>query len=108
MKTNEELKALKAEVDALKDKLAELTNEELAQVSGGIPPIDEFQVDLDPNEREHTCEMETTTGPAAERVFEKNDVITCSPATQIPKLETAISKRRRQRYVSGELPGMEL
>ena len=107
MKTNEELKALKAEADALKDKLAELTNEELAQVSGGIPSMDEFQVDLDPFEKRRTDEMEVATGPAAEQVPEKNDVID-SPATQIPKLETAIEKRRRQRYVSGELPGMEL
>ena len=40
MKTKEELNALKEEVEALNKKLAELTEEELAQVSGGVsaPP----------------------------------------------------------------------
>ena len=35
MKTKEELNALKEEVAALNKKLAELTDEELAQVAGG-------------------------------------------------------------------------
>ena len=35
MKTQEELNALKEEVETLNKKLAELTEEELAQVSGG-------------------------------------------------------------------------
>ena len=35
MKTQEELNALKEEVETLNKKLAELTDEELAQVSGG-------------------------------------------------------------------------
>ena len=35
MKTKEELNALKEEVETLNKKLAELTDEELAQVSGG-------------------------------------------------------------------------
>ena len=41
MKTKEELTALKNEVETLNKKLAELTEEELAQVSGGqrIPVI---------------------------------------------------------------------
>ena len=34
MKTNEEIKALKEEVEALNKKLAELTKEELKQVTG--------------------------------------------------------------------------
>ncbi len=38
MKTKEELNALKEEVEALNKKLAELTEEELAQVSGGVRP----------------------------------------------------------------------
>ena len=38
MKAKEELNALKAEVEALNKKLAELTDEELAQVSGGSVP----------------------------------------------------------------------
>ena len=39
MKTKEELNALKEEVEALNRKLAELTEEELAQVTGGdMPP----------------------------------------------------------------------
>ena len=36
MKTPEELKELKEEVEALSKKLAELTDEELEQVSSGI------------------------------------------------------------------------
>ena len=36
MKTKEELNALKKEVEALNAKLAELAEEELAEVSGGI------------------------------------------------------------------------
>ena len=43
MKTKEELNALKVEVETVNKKLAELTEEELAQVSGGqgikIPTI---------------------------------------------------------------------
>ena len=35
MKSNEELNALKEEVETVSRKLAELTDEELAQVSGG-------------------------------------------------------------------------
>lgn len=35
MKTPEELNALKAEVEAVKEKLADLTEEELKQVPGG-------------------------------------------------------------------------
>ena len=38
MKTKEELNALKEEVEALNKKLAELSEEELAQVFGGIYP----------------------------------------------------------------------
>ena len=36
MKTKEELNALKEEVETLNKKLAELTDEELEQVSGGV------------------------------------------------------------------------
>ena len=36
MKTEEEVNALKAEVEALNKKLHELTEEELEQVTGGI------------------------------------------------------------------------
>ena len=36
MKTAEELNSLKNEVDTLKKKLAELTDDELAQVIGGV------------------------------------------------------------------------
>ena len=38
MKTPEELNALKEEVETLNKKLAELTDEELKQVAGGIAP----------------------------------------------------------------------
>ena len=38
MKSKEELNDLKEEVETLNKKLAELTDEELAQVAGGIEP----------------------------------------------------------------------
>ena len=38
MKTKEELDALKEEIETLNKKLAELTEEELKQVSGGAEP----------------------------------------------------------------------
>ena len=38
MKTKEELNALKEEVENVNKKLAELTDEELAIVTGGIEP----------------------------------------------------------------------
>ena len=38
MKTKEELSALKEEVEAVNEKLQELTEEEFAQVSGGSAP----------------------------------------------------------------------
>ena len=38
MKTKEELNALKEEVETLNKKLHELTEEELAQVAGGVLP----------------------------------------------------------------------
>ena len=45
MKTKEELKALKEEVETLNKKLAELTDEELAQVSGGVVlPVNPYTV----------------------------------------------------------------
>lgn len=46
MKTKEELNALKEEVEALNKKLAELTDEEFAQVSGGYTP-DHYWTDLE-------------------------------------------------------------
>ena len=39
MKTKEELNALKEEAETLNRKFAELTEEELAEVSGGVGPI---------------------------------------------------------------------
>ena len=36
MKTKEELNKLKEEVEAVNEKLAELTEEEIAQVNGGV------------------------------------------------------------------------
>ena len=38
MKSKEELNALKEEIENLNQKLAELTEEELTQVSGGFEP----------------------------------------------------------------------
>ena len=41
MKTEEELNALKEEIETVKKKLAELTEEELTQVTGGFDPRDQ-------------------------------------------------------------------
>ena len=55
MKTTEELNALKKELEALNRKLAELTEDELGQVSGGnekyiIQPGREIRVLVSPEE----------------------------------------------------------
>ena len=42
MKSSEELNALKAEVETLNAKLAELNEEELAQVAGGTDSTDDW------------------------------------------------------------------
>ena len=47
MRFKEELNTLKEEVEAVSRKLHELTDEELAQVSGGGPLVFHFRV-LDP------------------------------------------------------------
>ena len=41
-KSKEELDALKEEVEAVNEKLAELTDEEIAQVSGGLARSNEL------------------------------------------------------------------
>ena len=43
-KTQEELNALKEEVETLNEKLHELTEDELAQVSGGSGGVDPVQL----------------------------------------------------------------
>ena len=43
MKTTEELNALKEEIIRLNKKLAELSEDELAQVTGGILPKDYYE-----------------------------------------------------------------
>ena len=55
MKTKEELNALKEEVETLNKKLAELTEEELAQVAGGVLSDDSVldPPGHDPNERRY-------------------------------------------------------
>ena len=49
MKTPEELNALKEEVEAVNKKLAELTDEELALISGGLVPIVDIKHDFGPS-----------------------------------------------------------
>ena len=51
MKTKEELNALKEEMETLNKKLHELTDEELAQVSGGGPLVRTY---IDENGQECT------------------------------------------------------
>ena len=52
MKTKEELNALKEEVETLNKKLAELTEEELAQVSGGDWVYRDIEISLEPENSE--------------------------------------------------------
>ena len=47
MKSKKELNVLKEEVKALNRKLAELSEEELMQVTGGVFPIHNIQHDID-------------------------------------------------------------
>ena len=56
MKSIEELNALKEEVEALNKKLAELTEEELAQVSGGGALVKTY-TDEDGQECSHTSAL---------------------------------------------------
>ena len=65
MKTKEELNALKKEVETLKAKLAELTEEELAQVTGGGGLRNNY-----------ICSAECDVDPAACSVAKKNP-LTC-------------------------------
>ena len=51
MKSKEELNKLKEEVEAVNEKLAELTEEEIAQVTGGAIPT------FDWNQREVWCSI---------------------------------------------------
>lgn len=53
MKTVDELNALKEEVGTLKNKLAELTDDELKQVTGGETELDLFDFSADPSDFEH-------------------------------------------------------
>ena len=55
MKTKEELNALKEKVETLNKKLAELTEEELKQVTGGILPKDYYEniIQNSPEEDNH-------------------------------------------------------
>ena len=46
MKTKEELNALKEEVEAVNEKLAELTPEEIAQVTGGMREVIEIHREI--------------------------------------------------------------
>ena len=50
MKTKEELNALKKVVEAVNEKLQELTEEEIAQVSGGQPFRPTFAYNLIPQD----------------------------------------------------------
>ena len=47
MKTKEELNALKEEVETVNEKLHELTDEELAQVSGGGWVYQDIEISLE-------------------------------------------------------------
>ena len=56
MKTKEELDTLKEEIKTLNSKLSELTDAELAQVTGGLT----VQFDVPVKKDDDTCSMEFT------------------------------------------------
>ena len=58
MKTKEELNALKEEVEALNAKLAELSEEELAQIAGGAQECDEFLAVIRPAMEKNSLEQD--------------------------------------------------
>ena len=59
MKTKEELNALKEEVETLNKKLAELTDEELAEVTGGT----KFSTSFDRPDNSNQYEIHIYTEP---------------------------------------------
>ena len=72
MKTPEELNALKEEVETVSKKLHELTDEELAQVSGGgdVPPELVIEPPVCPNtERLYLSERPVLEPPVLEPPF---------------------------------------
>ena len=67
MKSKEELNALKEEVEAVNRKLAELTEEELVQVSGGNPSAQPNTDNPCPNNYTE-CSRENCMNPVCEHL----------------------------------------
>ena len=63
MKTKEELNALKSEVEALNEKLAELSEGELKQVSGGFGVVDSYEFSTGDCFLYKRIELHVYTGP---------------------------------------------
>ena len=57
MKTKEELNALKEEVEALSDKLSELTEDELEHVTGGLADEGLRRLHADPPYLDPDCDI---------------------------------------------------
>ncbi|MCQ2530379.1 MAG: hypothetical protein MJ086_03905 [Lachnospiraceae bacterium] len=91
MKTKEELQTLKEEVEALNKKLAELTEEELKQVAGGLIPIPSYgQMEgLAPDLRELEQDV-------LEHRTASNQIVEAQQT--IPVLKQDIGKNERQNY----------
>lgn len=70
MKTKEELNALKKEVKAVREKLAELTEEELAQVVGGLSDSS-FDTEKSGDPKEFHVYTFETEEEAKEKFFQK-------------------------------------
>lgn len=68
MKTKEELHALKNELDALKEKLVELNEDELADVTGGMVTT---TVSNNNTHTENHCESPNNSAVSAEKICEK-------------------------------------
>ena len=72
MKTQEELSALKDEVNGLKTKLAELTEDELEQVTGGLIPII-FAQTQGMGENDYDIEWKKTPGDPTKELVEPGE-----------------------------------
>ena len=97
-KTQEELKVIKEEVETLNEKLAELTEEELAQVTGGVNPAYNIGAVLD-SPAIQLPKLEVAIDLQAVQPAEAQAVVE-STTKQIPANEAKVMERQRIEYTN--------
>ena len=97
MKTKEELILLKEEVEALNKKLHELTEEELAQVTGGIKMPDDFENVNDLLQYE-AYKAESQVMENQQAAMECQQTGLDLDKNEIPKIESHIIKLKPHEY----------